>query len=177
MIFHWIQHIADYCDLSTLTKTSMDIVRYTGRLTASKSPLYVEELRACALDLSRVMLTFKDRLRQAPSAIHDLIPTLCLRGGAFARAVAGKPAIMKYSGLQSSSWDDCIARMQAGKATRFAFGEALLALEVRKDYITVYDTAFLNMVLELRHPGVLLQLHFGRRDQLLFSARRDEVCI
>ena len=121
----WIHGVALSANLRTLARTAQYIRSFVHRRAHLRSetdepPLSLriqdsQWLRLWAIDLIRIIGKFGRILLQSPGSIR-LIPVLCPLQSQI-RQIYGRPRdqTMSVSGLSSTTWDDCLARVSGSE--------------------------------------------------------------
>ncbi|EEP81421.1 predicted protein [Uncinocarpus reesii 1704] len=120
----WIQAIALSHNLRVLIQAARYLKTYAKRRAAKTSQgppasftlARDEELRMWANDLIRIVGRFGANLIESPSSIHKYVVPFCPTGSiissSFHRVGSSHFAV---SGISSTTWDDCLARLSTGE--------------------------------------------------------------
>ncbi|OIW31154.1 hypothetical protein CONLIGDRAFT_653742 [Coniochaeta ligniaria NRRL 30616] len=119
----WIQYLAISNQLSVLVSVSSSLnsfIRRRRKADALKPPMVhplaeLALLETWAVDLLKMTAKFGSRLVEDPDAIHKCVPPLSPENSILYQKYAKKSAaVMSVSGLSTSDWDDCLARVSNG---------------------------------------------------------------
>ena len=125
-VLAWIHGVALSANLRTLAQTAQHIRGFVHRKARMGSEtdepplsLQIQDsqwLRLWAVDLIRILGKFGRILLQSPRSIYRLIPVLCPPQSQIG-ATYGRPRdlAMSLSGLSSTTWDDCLARVSGSE--------------------------------------------------------------
>jgi WD40 repeat protein len=160
----WINAVALLGDLRTLTRAAQYLKTYIKRRKnkISQKPHQslrageTEMLRQWSIDLIRVVGKFGNNLAQSPSSIYKLIPPFCPKDSMLSRTVSQlSGSAFSVAGISSTTWDDCIARLNVGgdeTASRIVCTEQyFVVLVANNGTIIVYNAEICEEKLRLRH--------------------------
>lgn len=187
-ILSWIEYIAAHSDLRKVYqagKTILNLLSKRSRHTPDIGPLQkdISKLSSRGNDLTHLVTRFSVRMRQSPSAIHQLIPPFC-RPESIIRKQSCKPnrglSVNELGGSGTSGWDDCLATIKYEKKERpvsSAAGIGFFALGMVSGKILIYDDTIFQEVQVLRHNEPVWHLKFGDTGKYLASSSARSIRI
>lgn len=159
----WIQYLAMSNQLSVLVSVSSSLnsfVRRRRKADALKPPTLhpLSELAALetwAVDLLKMTAKFGSRLVEDPDAIHKCVPAMSPENSILYQKYARRPAVViSVSGLSTSDWDDCLARVSNGSDQALHVAVSAQYLAVASEPTNGRGTIKLwNSVIFQEHPG------------------------
>lgn len=161
----WIQTIASISSLDTMVEAARsvnELIRKQKKYNTTQSPLLhrlndIQELEDWSLDLMRIVGRFSETLRQAPSAIHKLIPPFCPTNSMISRqnrASVQPLSSTTVEGITMTDWDDHVGRLATPDSeTRL--------VQCTTDHIAVATTRFEVWVWDASNFGLLHILVHG----------------
>lgn len=179
----WIDHLARKCRISSVTRTAKNLRAYFARRVKYLSPISPQKaiMETWIYDLFRVGAKFGSSLVLSPSSIYNLIPAMCPSESVFSRYLVSKLSRTGLSirGLEESSWDDCLARMDYPKrqTSAVACGEQYFAVALSDGTIYLYSLESTQITATLNHGGRANILSFSSDDKYLASSGQRKVKI
>ncbi|KAB5562819.1 hypothetical protein GE09DRAFT_761324 [Coniochaeta sp. 2T2.1] len=159
----WIQYLAMSNYLSVLISVSSSLnsfVRRRRKADALKPPTLhplseLATLETWAVDLLKMTAKFGSRLVEDPDAIHKCVPPLSPESSVLYQKYAKKPAaVMSVSGLSTTDWDDCLARVSNGSDQALHVAVSARYLAVASESASGRGTIKLwNIVIFQEQPG------------------------
>lgn len=121
-VLAWISGLAGSSNLPTLIRTAQDLKHFTHRHAKARAntagpPISLkihdaQWLHSWVIDLIRIVGKFGKALLQEPSSIYRLIPAFCPSNSQISTMYGRRADLgMSVTGISSSWWDDCIARV------------------------------------------------------------------
>ncbi|KAM7204974.1 hypothetical protein V8F33_001215 [Rhypophila sp. PSN 637] len=178
-VLEWIDKVAGNKDLTAIPRTAMNLRAYLGRRTRYAPPAdpSIQMVDKWITDLIRVAAKFRAQLLTCPSSIHCLIPPLCPTDSPISRTfgqdsrLLSRLSTLRVQGLPSSSWDDCLIRIdfRKGQTTTVSHGDRFFAVGLSNGRISLYDPASMQCVNRMLHPERVKILEFSPEDVFLAS--------
>ena len=141
-ILTWIEYLAFKGNIYHIVRTAKNLRGYLLRRIKKIDPINAgrEMLECWVNDLIKLSAKFRMGLKVSPSSIHTLIPSLCPQDSKISRLIATRRSSFAIKGLQSRTWDDCLARFDfpAAQTNSVALGDKYLAVAVSDGNIYLY---------------------------------------
>lgn len=191
-VLAWVEHVASQePSLYWLTRTAKNFIRYLERRAKHVSPLGDEFklVQDWATDLIRLVAKFGRNLREQPSSIFFLIPSIAPKDSRLYECSRNNPAWLKMYGSATDMWDDCLSFIEYRDtyATALACGESCFAIGMKNGSITVYDHSTCQERIGVTHhsqadantkqANVVKLLAFGSSDEMLASCGVNSICV
>ena len=181
-VLAWIQALALTGQLRCLVHSSQSITSYLGKqakIDAESSPLNQrlrerDFLEAWAIDLVKVLGKFRTNIVHHPRSIQKLVPAFCPKNSMLYRQYRPRvsPGSLRVTGLSSSDWDDCLAKINLSRDTqalRIECGNRFFAILTSSGTLTLYHTATCEEVRSFAHTERVLCFAFDDSWQRLVT--------
>ena len=164
----WIEHLAREAKLHHVTRTAKNLQSYLKRCRKSVSLVSpgTDRLDSWIKDLMKISGKFRAHLAVSPSAIHQLIPSLCPNESMMSKVYPPREQGFTIKGLNEKTWGDCLARIDFPdqQTCALAIGDQHVAVAVSGGSISLhYRDSF-----QLKHTLV-----FGERVRALALSNND----
>lgn len=191
-VLSWIEYVASVQpNLYCLTRTARNFKRYLERRAKHVPPLGVEFklMHDWSTDLIRLVAKFGRNLKDQPSSIFFLIPSIAPRHSMLYTISQTQPKWLELTGSANVAWDDCVSFIEYREtyATALASGHNAIAIGMKNGAVILYDQSTCQEKLTVRHrlPELLKQrlsptvrlLTFDSVDQCFASAGLQSICV
>ena len=191
-VLAWIEHIAsEEPSLYCLTRTAKNFKQYLERRAKHVSPLGAafKLVQDWATDLIRLVAKFGRNLRDQPSSIFFLIPSISPNESQLYQQSLNSPAWLKVVGSAATAWDDCVSYIEYREtyATALACGQSSFAIGMKNGMVTVYDQSTCQEKISVNHrlqqspnakqSNVVRLLAFGSSDSVFASGGLQTICV
>lgn len=191
-VLSWIEHTASHQpSLYSLTRTARNFKQYLERRVKYVPPLGDEFklMHKWTTDLVRLVAKFGRNLKEQPSAIFFLIPSIAPRDSMLYRLSLNKPKWLEVSGSANAAWDDCVSFIEYSEtyATALAAGQNTIAIGMKNGAVILYDQSTCLEKFAVRHrvPKTVAQrlsltirlLAFDAAEQHFAAAGLQSICV
>jgi len=198
-VLAWIEHVAaEHPNLYVLTRSAKNIKNYLERRTKYVLPLGrdFKMMDDWSTDLVRLVAKFGWNLKNHPSSIFFLIPSIAPKESRLHQQSLTGPRWLEIVGAAASAWDDCISfiEYQDSWTTALACGQNTFAIGMKSGKIALYDQSTCQEKLSLqhraltdektsdqapnsKHPNIIKLLAFDSSDDKLASASPQSICV
>ncbi|KAL4970910.1 WD40 repeat-like protein [Aspergillus stella-maris] len=177
----WIEYLARTRKLQTLFRTVKNLKAYLMRRSKHLGPLSKEknDLENWIQDLARINARFRDPLAICPSAIFDIVPSLCPTGSMISMLYASRARGIMVKGQTEKVWDECLARFdyQTGVTSAVTQGDLYLAVGLSNGTLYLYHQDSMELMGTLIHGERAKILCFSSGDNFLASSSSRNIKI
>ncbi|KAJ3545667.1 hypothetical protein NM208_g2401 [Fusarium decemcellulare] len=180
-ILGWIEAVCSLGKLRALTKSAKNMTTFCEkrRLIDAHRPPHLQlsremdQVSAWATEILRLVGKFGYHLEKHPTAIHNLIPSLCPPHSMTHRQFATEHATLTVSGLRSKDWGDSLASFSVGQVCRpstILCTEKYFAIQTHNDTVMMYHASTFQESRKLCHEDELIvAICFNQEGNLFVS--------
>lgn len=178
----WVNALGLLGDLRSLIRAAQYLKSFikSREKLLSKNAIYnfkkddIEFLRLWAIDLIKIVGKFGSYLVQQPSSIYKLIPPFCPSNSILRKTFGHGYGTFLVSGIVSTDWDDCHARLSVGTdntATKVvATSEVFAALVPQAHSLVVWHAETCEELRSLHHGEYVTEVTVNKKGDLVCTS-------
>ncbi|KAL3419495.1 hypothetical protein PVAG01_09717 [Phlyctema vagabunda] len=169
----WIEYIGLHADLNILIQMGSILQKHSNIAKTSTSPSReIALIDGWAIDLTRLVTAFGNKLSISPTSIFHLVPPFCPAETNLHRQFGSSLRGLRISGHSTTTWSDCLSTIVDPQ-------QQFLALACSKDgfavgmstgKIIIYDQKTCQELFVCRHHERVKVLCFSHNEKILGSA-------